>query len=167
MSALKIERMLALIDPVGLIKMGAPVDEYSTEATNIHRLLRDDFTDSELLEAYLDAMHASFTPKIFKGFKNNDDRSIIHYVRDGVDPSMKFDEGQTYRVLDRPLGASLFLKLLGRSLRSSEIITCVGRTENVYSGHSMVMVLMEGSLHKAEISFVDEYRARWFFEEVK
>jgi hypothetical protein len=162
----EIERALALVDPAGLIGMGAPLDEYSHEAFNIHQIVGDEFTDLEFEQAYLDVMTGSFTTKFFQGFKTSEDPSILIYLRDGIDPSMRFYRGAMYRVRNRSAKPPVVFEIAQQSVKSGDVITCLGRNDK-HNGNSILFFLVNGYVVKDEFVGLEEFRLRWFFEEVK
>lgn len=142
--------------------MGAPLDEYSHEAFNIHQIVGDEFSDLEFEQAYLDVMTGSFTTKFFQRFKSGEDPSILIYLRDGIDPHMRFYWGSTYRALQ----FGYPIQIDKHDLRSGDVVTCLRRNDK-RNGESVVFFLVNGIVIRKEFTEHDEFRLRWFFEEVK
>jgi len=160
----KIERAIALVDPMGLIHMGAPFDEYCSEAREIATILKGNFTDEDFLEAYLNIMNGSFGNSMVR-LKNGERDNLIHFLREDVDVKQKFRLGNSYKVKDCPPFAGA-IEIQRQTLVAGEIVTCVGRKSVPSTSDSHVFLMIRGQIFREQMKSIGESRSRWFLEEV-
>lgn len=160
-----IERAIALVDPLGLIHMGAPFDEYESEARNIYEIVGESFSDDKFLHSYLEVIRASFGPTAFTRFQVGEREQLLAALHDEVDPTTSFVAGQNYRVAPHSLRGAIEIKQ--QPLVSGEIITCVSRQCAASSNGRDVFLMIRGTVYcQTADDHIDEARTRWYFEEV-
>jgi len=160
----KIERAIALVDPMGLIHMGAPFDEYCSEAREIASILKDGFTDADFLETYLNVMSGSFGKSMTRLNKNEGD-DLLHFLRERVVVQQRFRVGDSYKVRNAAFSGAI--EFQRQPLKSGEIVTCVGHRSIAGTKDSYVSLMIRGQVFRRQMSHLDESRSRWFLEEVE
>jgi hypothetical protein len=162
-NVLKLERALVLVDPMGLIAMGAPFDEYSSEAEAVLRILGEVFSPEDLVDAITSVLNASFNGSFDKAHPD-ERKNLTDFYFEDINPAMRFHWGDTYKVIERQ-GVFPTLDLHGRKIRSGDIVTCLNREDFLTSARVALMV--DGEIQHHELSTVEEARMRWFFDEVE
>lgn len=137
---------------MGLICMGAPVDEYCSEAHATSIALPGNFDRVDFSKTCKQTIQDSFGKPVL----GIDEVSDLLY--DGVDAMKRFDRSGLYRSSKR-------ISLYDVSTNVGDILLILDRID-YYDGKVRLNYFLHGQLFSEEFRVDDESRLRWFFEEV-
>lgn len=169
MDILRIERAIALLDPAGLICMGAPLEEYSSEAFEIFEVLKNrNFDEDFFLETYLKVMQKSFGNSTFDQLIDGEKDILLDVLLNELDANQEFIVGTTYKVVSRSFGIpELEFHFAGNLFSSGDVVSCVYNDFIPGIGKCIYLLTNGAVICATELSKFSEARARWFFEEVE
>lgn len=157
---LRIERALALSDPMGLIRMGAPIDEYSSEAYSASAALVPNFNETQFVQSVKNALTESFG-KVAATFDDRKIYQLLNFFYDSRNPMLQFISGSVYRA-----NAFETISFDGTLIRGGSIMTLIDRFAHS-SGESILLFHMEDRVVHYQMSDLAEMRLRWLFDEVQ
>lgn len=163
MDYFRIERAIALVDPMGLLKIGAPLDEYSSESHAIWSMLPASFSRSDFFKVYNKVMKESFGGVSCK-LSPRDAECMFRLIVDEVDALMKFYRGDIYQVT-RNEHVSACVYIYEIPLRAGDFLTVLDRRER--SNRVELSFLLNSQVVCKNMDTGEEARMRWFFEEVR
>lgn len=161
LSVLQIERALVLMDPIGLIRMGAPLDEYSPEAEEIYRSIRSNFSDDQILEVLNKTIKKNFgvTPKL----SYDQQKLFISLLKRNAGLQNTFFPGKLYNVTS--FSEFIVRFEFGRlNLFEKDYLLCLDKTSGI-SKKNVIFLTKVGIIEKT-MEVLEEIRFRWFFEEI-